>query len=294
MTNPEKPGLRSLLLDMADKDQKVRKLTLGVTPSDKLAQNIRDIDKSNTEKLKTIIEKNGVPTSSMVGRDGIQAFWLLAQHSIDYDFQCTLLPHLKAAFNEGSIDAQIYANFVDRVLVHDGKPQKYGTQLKPIDEWVNKTPAPFPIENKDNVNTLRASIGLYKLEDYLLIVKSKYFPKEGTKLAISDYKEKNSESGIGLQLDIQWTGSMKNMIVKTLTVARVTNGSSADKASIKVGDQIIEIDGLLVDGSNMNTLAQAMDIPAGNNVTLLIERPDGIKYTKTVKVTSKKPNRSNN
>jgi hypothetical protein len=123
IVKPTKPALRGTLLYMADKDQAIRKTLVGITsPSTELIQPIIDIDKSNTAKLKIIFSKNGWPNSSMIGRDGVNAFWLLAQHSSDFDFQNALLPHVKTSYNNGDIDAQSYALFVDRLLVRAGKP----------------------------------------------------------------------------------------------------------------------------------------------------------------------------
>jgi hypothetical protein len=113
--------------------------------------------------LKNSFSKYGWPTLSMVGYDGVDALWLLLQHSPDDDFQRNMLPHVKAAFDNGELNPHNYALFVDRVLVQDGKPQKYGTQIK---EMINNTPVLYPIENRSSVNELRASIGLFNLEDY--------------------------------------------------------------------------------------------------------------------------------
>jgi hypothetical protein len=100
----------------------------------------------------------------MIGYDGIDALWLLLQHSPDARFQRNMLPHVKTAFDNGELNPQNYALFVDRVLVQDDKPQKYGTQ---INEIANHTPVLYPIENRSNVNELCASIGLFNLQDDL-------------------------------------------------------------------------------------------------------------------------------
>ena len=285
--SPTMPALRAMLLDMADKDQAIRKTLVGITdPSAELMQPIIDIDESNTAKLKLIYAKNGWPNSLMIGRDGVNAFWLLVQHSPDFNFQKTILPHVKTAFNNGDIDGQCYAMFIDRLLVHEGKPQKYGTQIK---NWVNKTPIPYTIENRSNVNTARASIGLFDLEDYLLLVRDAYFPDESTKLPFSDKNIDDDGNGIGFQLDIKGSGPIENMTVKSLTVVKVLTGSAASKAGVEVGDQIIEIDGLPVEGSNINTLISAIEKPAGETVTFMVKRPDNSKSKIIVEVTARTP-----
>jgi hypothetical protein len=287
IANLTMPRLRMTLLDMVDKDQAIRKEMVGnEEPSDQWLQSLRDMDESHTGELKNIFEKYGWLNASEIGRDGVQAFWLLAQHATDFDFQRALMPHIKEAFDEGKIEANSYALFVDRLLVREGKPQKYGTQIK---EWVNKTPVPFPIENPDNVNSVRGNIGLFNLEDYLLLVKDAYFPEENTPLSFSDHELASDEVGIGLAFDIKGSGPMKNMTVKSFTVDRVKKGSTAANAGIAVGDRIIEIDGIPVEGSNMNRLIPAMDKSAGEAITLVVQKPDGKKDKVRVEVTAMSP-----
>jgi hypothetical protein len=192
----------------------------------------------------------------LISRDGVQVFWLLAQHSTDFDFQCALLPHVQTVFETGEIDANSYALFVDRLLVREGKPQKYGTQIK---AWNNKTPITFPIKNRKDVNDLRGSIGLFDLEDYLLLVKDAAFPEENTPLPFSTHDIEEARIGIGLVFDIKGRGPIENRTVQSFTVDKVEVDSTAESACINVGDQVIEIDGVPVEGSNINELIAAMD-----------------------------------
>jgi hypothetical protein len=275
------PELRAMLLDMKDRDQAVRKTMMGnASPSEKQLESMRDLDATHTDQIKKIYAQHGWPTSSMIGRDGVLAFWFLAQHSPDSDFQRTLLPHVKTAFEDGELSGQYYAMFVDRTLVRDGKPQIYGTQI----EMVNNKPVPLPIENQSNVNAVRASIGLPTLEEYL-----KFSPYSGEKSIspVTGKKSKNN-TGIGVELDIDWVGSIENMRVRSLTVLKVYEGSSADKAGIIVNDQLIEIDGIPVAGSLMDTLVSAMDKPVGDRVALVIKRSDGSKNKVSVELTASK------
>ena len=284
IVNTTMPALRATLLHMANEDQKIREQMAGNAGfSEERLESLRDLDIFHTNKLKTIYAKNGWPNTSMIGRDGVQAFWLLAQHSTDFDFQRTLLPHVQAAFDTGEIEANSYALFVDRILVREGKPQKYGTQIK---EWVNKTPIPFPIENRNDVNTLRGSIGLFDLEDYLLLVKDAAFPEENTPLPFSDHDVADDKTGIGLVFDIKGSGPIENMTVQSFTVDKVETGSTAANAGINIGDRVIEIDGVPVEGSNINALIPAMDKPVGEDVTLVIKRPDGSLDKVRVEITA--------
>lgn len=87
------PGLRAIILDMARKDQAVREnLTGTALPSAGLEKKIRDVDTYNTEMVKEIYPKNGWPYASMIGRDGVNAFWLLVQHATDLRMHDLPLP----------------------------------------------------------------------------------------------------------------------------------------------------------------------------------------------------------
>jgi hypothetical protein len=284
IVSPTMPELRATLLNMANEDQELRLQMAGnVNITEEHLKSLENTDKFHTDKLKLIYADHSWPDASMIGRDGVQAFWLLAQHSSDFDFQRTLLPHVQTAFDTGEIEANSYALFVDRLLVREGKPQKYGTQIK---EWTNKTPILFPVQNRSNVNVLHGSIGLFDLEDYLLLAKDAAFPEENIQLPFSDHNGADSKTGIGLVFDIKGSGPIEAMTVQSFTVDKVEVGSTAANAGINVGDQVIEIDGVPVEGSNINTLIPAMDKPVGDDVSLVIKRPDGSLEKIEVEITA--------
>jgi hypothetical protein len=280
---PTMPALRAMLIEMVDKDQTIRKTLVGVEQhSIDQIQSVKELDKSNTERLKIIFSKYGWPNSSMVGRDGVEAFFLIAQHTTDQDFRRTLLPHIEKVFNKGEISPQSYAMFVDGVLVSEGKPQKYGTQIK---EFVDKMPVLYPIENRTNVNAARGSIGLINLEDYLLLAKIAYFPEEDTNAPFSDIQHENDKGGgIGVEFDLVGSGPIESMTLKSLIIEGVSKGSPAEKAGISVGDRIIEMDNIVVKGCDVRTLIPIMEKPPGDHVVLVIEKADGTRDKVTVEI----------
>ena len=64
------------------------------------------------------------------------------------------------------------------MLVREGKPQIYGTQVKSIEQWKGKEPVLEPIEDEANVNARRAEVGLMPLSEYRKILKQMYFPED--------------------------------------------------------------------------------------------------------------------
>ena len=120
------------------------------------------VDERNTEELKAIIADHGWITPSKFGQVAATHAWAIVQHA-DHDrsFQREILNILEENREIGHCDLQDYAFLYDRVAVADGRLQRYGTQIK--DD--NKTPQ--PIEDPENVNARRASVGLGTLEEYL-------------------------------------------------------------------------------------------------------------------------------
>ena len=99
----------------------------------------------------------------MVGEDGALAAFLLVQHADrDPQFQKKCLPLLEAAVRVGEASASNLAYLTDRVLIAEGKPQRYGTQF----QTVGGKSAPFPIEDAENVDARRNAVGLGPLAEY--------------------------------------------------------------------------------------------------------------------------------
>jgi len=96
-------AIRETLLTMAAEDQRVRELVierhpLGGSVDPELSEELVNIDQHNTERLKQIVAEHGWPGRSLVGEDGADAAWLLAQHADrDLAFQKQCLDLLRAA-----------------------------------------------------------------------------------------------------------------------------------------------------------------------------------------------------
>lgn len=177
------PRLRQELLKRVSEDQRIRNelIRKGIDhPDPTLLDQMKKIDATNTTRLKVIIKQHGWPGPKLIGRDGTDAFFLLAQHA-DPAFQEKVLPLLQTAYRRGILTGQNYALFTDRVLVQSGKPQIYGTAAKPMDQWNGREPVFQPIEDEANVDKRRAAMGLMPLSEYREFLKQLYFPSEKPK-----------------------------------------------------------------------------------------------------------------
>lgn len=177
------PNLRLELVRMVETDQAVRAelIKKGIErPDAAILERMNAIDKSNLARVKAIVKQCGFPTPKLVGRDGVEAAFLLIQHA-DLAFQKQMLPHVRDSFRSGNLSGQSYALLLDRVLVGEGKPQMYGTQAKPFDQWKGKEPVLNPIEDEANVDKRRAEVGMPPLSEYIKFLKQMYFPHETNK-----------------------------------------------------------------------------------------------------------------
>jgi len=132
------------------------------------------IDKRNTLAMKKIIAAYGWPTIGMVGKKASHNTWLLVQHA-DHDtpFQEKCLERMQKEFTSdpASIQAKEIAYLTDRIAIHHGKKQTFGTQykIKP-----NGKLELLPLKNRKKVNLLRKKYGLTTLQSHLKLVREKY------------------------------------------------------------------------------------------------------------------------
>ena len=122
-------------------------------------------DAARTARLAEILAEHGWPTYDLVGEDGEDAAWTIAQHSDrDPAFQRQALELLRTAVEAGQGSPGNLAYLEDRIAVGAGQPQTYGTQIGcGADGPVPAT----PIADEAAVDGLRAAAGLEPLAAYL-------------------------------------------------------------------------------------------------------------------------------
>ncbi|MEU4234881.1 DUF6624 domain-containing protein [Nonomuraea sp. NPDC026600] len=165
-------GVRDELLRRMQCDQQVRlSLPKSGPVSDGLMEEWRRVDTDNTAYLKQVIDEHGWPGHDLVGEEGAQAAWLLAQHA-DHDlvFQQRCLTLLQDAVARGQAAPRNLAYLVDRVRVNEGRPQVYGTQYHSPDDVLQ----PRPIEDRERLDERRAEAGLEPHADYDSSMRQQY------------------------------------------------------------------------------------------------------------------------
>ncbi len=123
-------------------------------------------DEARTERLREILAEHGWPGFDLVGDDGEDAAWTIAQHSdLDPDFQRCALALLEIAVADGQGSPGNLAYLSDRVAVAAGEPQTYGTQ---VGCGPSGRPKPAtPLAEPDRIDELRAEADLPPYADYL-------------------------------------------------------------------------------------------------------------------------------
>jgi hypothetical protein len=134
------------------------------SPTDTDWDELQKLDDQHKEELKRIIDKIGFPTISRVGKDSSYQAWLLVQHATND------LPFMKSYLDEmqkykDDVDPKNIAYLFDRVAIMGGEKQRFGTQLL-LNKKNNKYEV-RPLEDPDNVDSLRNEFGLETLSKYL-------------------------------------------------------------------------------------------------------------------------------
>ncbi|UXE67772.1 MAG: hypothetical protein KA713_03975 [Chryseotalea sp. WA131a] len=130
----------------------------------------QSILRENTLRAKGILKEFGYPGTDKVSKETSTNFWLIVQHSDhDIEFQKEVLSILAKEVKLGHALVIDYAYLLDRVRVNEGLPQIYGTQVY-YDSLNN--PQPKNVENPDGLDSIRKSVGLEPISQYLQLLKA--------------------------------------------------------------------------------------------------------------------------
>lgn len=88
--------------------------------------------------------------------------------------------------------------------------------------------------------------------------------------------------GFGILVDLE--GLFLNPTLKTVTVNKVVPKSPAEKAGLAVGDQIVEVEGMKVQGAKAYDLKPYLDVDVGKTVKMVIKKASG--QLRTVSLTA--------
>jgi hypothetical protein len=158
---------------MAAEDQRVRRAVIdagGYAGRKSVPQEaqVMTVDQSNLKALHEIIARNGIPSRQQVGRAGIIALWTLVQHA-DTDVSIQEMALSAFAKDDSGLPREQIALLTDRVRIHQGKLQLFGTQFQG-----GQPMRPLPIEDDAHVDERRKTMNLPPLADYACMLRIAY------------------------------------------------------------------------------------------------------------------------
>lgn len=158
--------MRRELLEMAAADHRLReRLEADGSLYEGYHPEMETLHRCHAARLAIVLDETGWPGISLVGEDGAEAAWFIAQHAIsEPEFQRRCLRLLQAAAAAGDVPAWQPAMLEDRVRMFEGRPQRYGTQLEPDDAG---NMHPYWLEDPEQVEARRREVGLEPLKDRL-------------------------------------------------------------------------------------------------------------------------------
>ncbi len=136
---------------------------------------INEKDSINLIKVCKILDTHGWIGPDIVGRQGSSAIFLVIQHA-DLPIQEKYLPLMREAVKKNKAQGSSLALLEDRVALRQGKRQIYGSQVGRDDE--SGQHYVLPLEDPDNVDIRRASVGLPPLADYVSNWQIKWDPAQ--------------------------------------------------------------------------------------------------------------------
>lgn len=138
-----------LLQRVFDRDQEMRRGEARMDPK---------VDHENLEMIISFLDTCGMPTLEEVDELQMAAIWAVLQHG-PARYQRKYIPLLEAAAERGDIKWSVIALMKDRALMHEGKPQLYGSQFS--------SDGLYDLHAPEYVNQRRREMGMEPLDEYL-------------------------------------------------------------------------------------------------------------------------------
>jgi len=120
-------------------------------------QEINLVDAELQGELDDLVARCGWPSETAFGIRAVEAAHFIVLHS-PLDYQMDYIGVISEAERAGEFKTRHLAFLVDKMLVRQGKSQRYGTQLRGVNSLGDFEP--FPIEDESRVDELRAAAGV--------------------------------------------------------------------------------------------------------------------------------------
>ena len=153
-----------LLRWIAEDDATIKRLAADGSLFEGYHPEMEAVHRENAERLTNVIASYGWPGRALVGEDGADAAWRIAQHAISEPARMRAwLPMIEEAAERGEVSRVHAAMLMDRIRVYEGRPQLYGTQYDWSEDGLFLTPM-IGIEDPEHLDDRRRMIGLPPME----------------------------------------------------------------------------------------------------------------------------------
>lgn len=125
---------------------------------------VSEQDSLNELEVVEIIENRGWVGKSVIGGQANMTIWLVIQHA-PIETQEKYLPLLQESVKKGESSGSHLALLEDRILMRNGKPQTYGSQIVSDNETGKQIV--YEIRDPEYVNQRRREVGLGPIQDYV-------------------------------------------------------------------------------------------------------------------------------
>lgn len=166
LTQQKKEMIDEILSNMAYIDQEIREKW--IHEDKKLEQDLsqlsKEIDKINTMRLKKLLKlaKKEWFTITEFSEFSDSNAWLIIQHA-EPEVEKEFLPIIEKYALAGESNKAHWAMLYDRVAMYENRPQKYGSQFRNSED--NSCYELYPVEDRENLDKLRATVGLKPISE---------------------------------------------------------------------------------------------------------------------------------
>lgn len=159
------PPYSKEILDLQERLKQMVKVDQAGRTGDTISpEKMAAADAAHRAEVLRIHQKYGWPTISLVGKEASHNYWLLVQHQDeDPEVQRKILPDLERAANRGEASKSDFAYLFDRVQMHSGKPQHWGSQVACKDG----KPELSPVDDPAGLEQRRKELFMIPLDRYL-------------------------------------------------------------------------------------------------------------------------------
>lgn len=179
-------NLDSLLRVVHDRDQAVRaeviRLSQQTPPAvDSLMAaygRMQAVDAENQRVVSELLEGGGWPEG--LSEAANETIWLVIDHA-DLEMQRRWMPLIEAQMAAGRVSKSSYATLLDRMLMREKRPQRYGTQTVSVSRVIEGDSTRteqqcwlWPVEQPERLDSLRNAMELGPIGEYLRTVETVY------------------------------------------------------------------------------------------------------------------------